>query len=299
MPSLGMKFDGSPTEQLPELATAIESAGLDELWVCEDLGLNGGIAQAALALARTSHLKVGHGIAPASVRNAAYYAMEVASLCRVFPGRFLPALGHGMPRWLNQVGAHPGGLMTCLSETARASRALWNGEHVDFQGEWVTLDGVRLEWPPSRAPELSLGVRGPKGMDLAAELGAGVILAEGSGPGYVARVSPSVSQAGGRVTVFTWFAMHADRDVARRSVTPLAAPALERDYMGAQLGPLAGQPLSDAVLNEIAIWGTPADCATGIRRLFSSGADAVILQPPAGTELEQLARVESDLLPLL
>lgn len=299
MSALGMKFDGSPTEVLPALAEAIENAGLDELWICEDLGLNGGIAQAAVALARTDNLRVGHGIAPAAVRNAAYYAMEVASLCRIFPGRFLPGLGHGMPRWLDQVGAHPGRLMTCLSETAAASTALWRGERVDLHGSWVNLDGVQLEWPPTPVPPLSLGVRGAKGMDLAVGLGAGVILAEGSGPQYVATVADRVKAAGGRVTVFTWFAMHDDQEVARRSAAPLAEPALGRDYMRSQLGSLAGQPLTDSILTEIAVWGTPEDCAASIRRLVAAGADAVVLQPVAGAEFEQLARIEGQLLPLL
>lgn len=299
MTSLGMKFDGSPTEKLPAVAAAVEAAGLDELWICEDLGLNGGIAQAAIALGQTGRLKVGQGIAPAAVRNTAYYAMEVASLCRAFPGRFLPALGHGMPHWLQQVGAHPGGLMACLAETASTTSALLRGERIDFHGDWVTLEGVQLRWPPSPVPELSLGVRGNRGINLAIELGAGVILAEGSGPGYVASVANRVKATGGRVTVFAWFAIDDDRDVARRLITPLVEPALERDYMRAQLGPFAGQAATDAVLTELAVWGTPQDCATAIGRLVAAGADAVILQPPAGTELEQLARIAGQLVPIL
>jgi alkanesulfonate monooxygenase SsuD/methylene tetrahydromethanopterin reductase-like flavin-dependent oxidoreductase (luciferase family) len=92
-----MKLDGLPTEEVPALAQAIERHGLEEVWICEDLGLNGGIAQSAIALSVTERIRVGHGIAPAAIRNVAYYAMEVASLCRTFPGRFLPGLGHGMP----------------------------------------------------------------------------------------------------------------------------------------------------------------------------------------------------------
>jgi hypothetical protein len=65
-----MKLDGLPTA---------------EVWICEDLGLNGGIAQSAIALSLTERIRVGHGIARAAIRNVAHYAMEVASLCRTFP----------------------------------------------------------------------------------------------------------------------------------------------------------------------------------------------------------------------
>jgi 5,10-methylenetetrahydromethanopterin reductase len=67
-------------EEVPVLSRAVEADGLAEVWICEDLGLSGGIAQSALALLHTERILVGHGIAPAAVRNVAYYAMEDASL---------------------------------------------------------------------------------------------------------------------------------------------------------------------------------------------------------------------------
>jgi alkanesulfonate monooxygenase SsuD/methylene tetrahydromethanopterin reductase-like flavin-dependent oxidoreductase (luciferase family) len=138
MATLGMKLDGIPTEEIVALAPEVEAAGLDELWVCEGLGRNGGIAQAALALAATRQIRVGLGILPAAVRNVAYMAMEIASLCRAHPGRFVPGIGHGMPSWLRQVDAHPGKLLPCLEE--------------------VTVVARRLVCAPGRAPT-SLGPR--------------------------------------------------------------------------------------------------------------------------------------------
>ena len=72
-------------EHLPAFATTVEGLGFDELWVVEDLGYHGGFAQAATALAVTSRIEVGLGIAPAVARNAGYAAMEVATLCRIAP----------------------------------------------------------------------------------------------------------------------------------------------------------------------------------------------------------------------
>jgi alkanesulfonate monooxygenase SsuD/methylene tetrahydromethanopterin reductase-like flavin-dependent oxidoreductase (luciferase family) len=291
MAALGMKLDGLPTEKVPPLARSIESHGLDEVWVCEDLGLNGGIAQSAMALAVTERIRVGHGIAPAAVRNVAYYAMEVASLCRAFPGRFMPGLGHGMPGWLAQVGAHPGKLLPCLAETVEVAARLLNGETVTFRGDWVNVDAVSLRYPPTVAPQISLGVRGPRGMDIAARLAAGVILAEGSGPTYVSRVVDQIRRSDQRVTVFAWISIDDDSDVARERLLPTVAQALEQDFMQAQLGHLAAAGPSEEVLAELTVSGRPRECAAAIRALYAAGADSVVLQPMPGTETEQLTRL--------
>ena len=116
------------------LARSAEEAGFDELWVCEDLALSGGIAQVASALAVTTKIQVGLGIAPAAVRNPMYLAMEFASVARLSAGRFHAGIGHGMPAWLTQVGQHPGSLMACLHEVSETVRDLLAGNEVSYSG---------------------------------------------------------------------------------------------------------------------------------------------------------------------
>ena len=106
--NLGMMFrrEHAP-EALPDFARRAEKAGFDELWVVEDCLYASGIASAATALACTDSMKVGLGIMPAVVRNPAFAAMEIATLARLYPGRFLPGFGHGLAEWMRQVGAFP------------------------------------------------------------------------------------------------------------------------------------------------------------------------------------------------
>ena len=299
MAALGMKLDGLPTETVSTLARAIERHGLDEVWICEDLGRNGGIAQSAIALSVTERVRVGHGIAPAAVRNVAYYAMEVASLCRAFPGRFLPGIGHGEPYWLTQVGARPAQLLPCLAEVTAATKRLLGGETVTLDGRWVQLDEVTLSYPPADPPPISLGVRGPKGVAIAAEEADGLILAEGSGPTYVREVVKRLRRPGHRITVFSWFSIDASSATARDRLREQVASALERDSMRAQIGHLAEAGASDAVVDEITVSGTPDECVAAVRALEAAGADAVVLQAIPGTEADQLARVQQELLPRL
>jgi 5,10-methylenetetrahydromethanopterin reductase len=288
MPSLGMKLDALPTEEVVALAREIDRHGLDEVWVCEDLGRNGGIAQAALALGATERCKVGLGIVPAAVRNVAYLAMEIASLCRAHPGRFLPGLGHGMPRWLKQVDAYPASPLACLEEVTTVTRRLLAGETVSFDGRYVHVDGVALEFPLPEAPPLLWGVRGPKGVELASRVADGLILAEGSGPAYVATARERLADPAARIVVFAWFAID---PVGARAVERLrgtVATTLTKDFMQAQVGGLGATEGDGEVVRELTVSGDAEECAAAIRRLHDAGADSVVLQPVPGSERDQL-----------
>src|ERR1039457_3428645 len=57
------------------------------------------------ARAWTASARIGLGLMPVPLRNPALAAMEVATLARMFPGRFVPAAGHGDLAWMDQVGA--------------------------------------------------------------------------------------------------------------------------------------------------------------------------------------------------
>jgi 5,10-methylenetetrahydromethanopterin reductase len=159
-----------PPEHLRDLAQAAEESGLDDLWVWEDCFKQSGLASAAAGLAWTSTLRVGIGLMPVPLRNVALTAMEIATLCRLFPGRLLPGIGHGVQFWMDQVGGRVTSPMTLLREYATALKGLLAGETVSFDGRYVRLDGVALDWPPSPPPPLAMGGEGPRSVALAGQL---------------------------------------------------------------------------------------------------------------------------------
>ena len=162
-------------EQLRPVARAAEAAGLDDLWIWEDCFKESGPATASAALAFTERLTVGIGLMPAPLRNVATAAMEIATLERLFPGRFVPVVGHGVQDWMGQLGARAESPMTLLREYAWALRRLLDGETVTVDGRYVKLDGVALQWPSPAPSRLLLGGEGPKTLALAAELGDGTM----------------------------------------------------------------------------------------------------------------------------
>jgi alkanesulfonate monooxygenase SsuD/methylene tetrahydromethanopterin reductase-like flavin-dependent oxidoreductase (luciferase family) len=171
-----------PPERIGEVAAAAEEAGLAQLWLWEDCFKESGIATATAMLAATRELSVGIGLLPVPLRNVALTAMEIATLARLFPGRLVPGIGHGVAEWMAQVGARAGSPLTLLREYATALRALLHGETVTAQGRYVSLDGVKLDWPPGAVPPLLVGGIKPRTVTLAGQVGDGLILPGGQSP---------------------------------------------------------------------------------------------------------------------
>ena len=64
------------------------------------------------------------------LRNVAIAAMEIAAVERMFPGRLIPGVGHGVLSWMGQVGARVASPLTLMREYVPALRALLAGESV-------------------------------------------------------------------------------------------------------------------------------------------------------------------------
>ncbi|MBL8133476.1 MAG: LLM class flavin-dependent oxidoreductase [Anaerolineae bacterium] len=317
--ALGVMFRReNPPEALPTYARQVEAMGLDELWVVEDCFYAGGLTSAAVALAVTDRVRVGLGIMPGVARSPAFSAMEIAALARMYPGRFLPGMGHGMADWMKQIGVFPKSQLAALSETAEVVRRLLAGETVTFHGQHVHHDRVKLEFPPTEAPPLTLGVRGPRSLAMSGRSADGTILAELSSPAYVRwareRIQAGQAEAGRagaphRLTVYMLYAVDDDAAAARRRLRPLIASWLsygQVDYLrplgieeeandllarGGREALEAGMP--DAWIDQMAVVGTPDDCAAAVQRLVDAGADSVgfVTEQPGMEGLAAVARL--------
>ena len=272
MGSLGVMFRRNfEPEALLDAARSAEVAGFDELWVVEDLGFHGGFTQCAAALAVTERITVGLGIAPAVVRNAAFNAMEIATLGRMFPGRFHMGLGHGVDVWIDQVGARPPSWLRSLGETTEAIRRIVRGDNVTMDGDYVHLDNIELVHPVRGVqPLVSLGVRQPKSIALAAAVADGVILAECSGPRYVAETRRTIG-ASSRLTVF----VNATEDLAAARTE--VETRLGQARFQSQVAAYAGSEID--MVEELVISGPASTWVAQSQRWFDAGADAVIWTP--------------------
>lgn len=323
--NLGIMFRREqPPEALPSFARHAEEAGFDELWVVEDCFYGSGIASAAVALACTDSIKVGLGIMPAVVRNPVFTAMEIATLARLHPGRFLPGIGHGVAAWMQQIGAFPQSQLRALEEVTLVVRQILTGEKVSFEGREVHLENAQLVHPPEQIPPISLGVRGPKSLALSGRVADGTILAEYAAPAYltwareqIARGQREAGRTGGhRLTVFNFTCVEAQSADARQQLRPLLASAIANGKINAHIAPLDILPkvqemvanggrrqleeeMPDEWIEQLSISGTPDECVKAIGRLVGAGADTVVLIPLPDKGLDELERFASQLLPSL
>ena len=56
------------------------------------------------ALSVTERVRVGIGLLPVPLRNVTQAAIEIATIDRLFPGRFVAGIGHGVQTWMEQAG---------------------------------------------------------------------------------------------------------------------------------------------------------------------------------------------------
>jgi 5,10-methylenetetrahydromethanopterin reductase len=302
MVALGVIFHPTfPPEMLVDYAQRAEKAGFDELWLWEDSFWAGAYTSAATILARTESIRVGIGLSPATVRNPLFAAMEITTLARLHPGRFMPGVGHGVDGWMRQIGAAPKSSLKALGETVEAIRRLLLGEAVTMHGDHVQLDNVKMLLTPNVVPPLYVGAMREKTLQLAGRVGDGTILTEMSSPAYVRRAKEQIETgraSGDRprnsIAVFTHAKVSTDGVSARKAMRSHVAQRFI--WAGVLLEPLgiaedvqrlvdqygvegAAEQMPEAWLDELSVSGTPEQAAAAIARLAEAGADSVILQP--------------------
>ncbi|MGW1874577.1 LLM class flavin-dependent oxidoreductase [Streptomyces sp. NPDC001975] len=269
MTALGAVFRPQlPPERLRAVVRFADEVGLEELWLWEDCFREGGISTAAAALAWSEQVRVGVGLLPVPLRNVAITAMEAAALHRMFPGRAILGVGHGVQDWMGQVGARAESPLTLLREHLGALRALLRGERLTVDGRYVRLDDVALDWPPTEPVRILAGAEGPRTLRLSGEAADGTILTAATPPDGVRRARRLIEEgraAAGRgadephqVVVYLLTATGAD-----------AAARLRAELAAEGLGSVP----------DLGVAGDAGAVAKAVRRLTEAGADTVILQP--------------------
>ncbi|MCF3137442.1 LLM class flavin-dependent oxidoreductase [Streptomyces olivochromogenes] len=255
-----------PAERLRGVARLADECGLEELWLWEDCFLEGGISTAAAALAWTERVRVGVGLLPVPLRNVAITAMETAALHRMFPGRAIVGVGHGVQDWMGQVGARAESPLTLLREHLHALRALLAGERLTVDGRYVKLDDVALDWPPEGRADVFAGATGPRTLRLTGEAADGTILTAATPPDGVRRARRLIEE--GR------------RAAGREGTHPVVV------YLLTATGPDAAARLRAELVDEglepvpeLGVAGDAGAVAKAVQRLAEAGADTVVLQP--------------------
>lgn len=313
-----------PPERIVTTARRAEELGYGELWFSEDCFFTGAFAAIGAALSATRELPMGLGIASAVTRHPALLAMECATLSRLFPGRFLPGVGLGVPLWLDQMGIRPPTALGALRECLGGLRALLDGGTVTERGRVFAFDQVELTHRPEERLPLYTGLVGPKGLQLSGELADGTVLSVLAGTAYIRwareRIAEGQARAGRsgephRLVTYVLYAVDDDPAAARAAVRDAVAfylAAMPDNALTEVLGiqarvqellaqgglELLTRELPDEWIDAMAIAGTPQECAARLQAFLDAGSDAVGLWLfPLDRGEEVLERTARDVLP--
>jgi 5,10-methylenetetrahydromethanopterin reductase len=307
--------------RVTECARAAERAGLGSLWIIEDYFDPGAYALAAAAAAVTDRAVIGLGVVNPYTRHPALIAMETAALAGVARGRVVLGLGSSNRRWIEQQMAIPFKTpLRGLREGVEIVRQLLGGQRVTYTGEVFSVHDVALAAPPSAPVPILLGVKGPRALTLAAEIGDGVHCSILASPAHVRRVRAATSarpRAEFAVISYVPVAVSDDRDEARIWVRPLIAHYLgllhgQTILQDVGLDAARTQPFREAVLagrtpvdlvtddmiDAFAIAGTPGECRAALARWAEAGLDAAVaVVPPRADLVRQMERIGKELVP--
>jgi alkanesulfonate monooxygenase SsuD/methylene tetrahydromethanopterin reductase-like flavin-dependent oxidoreductase (luciferase family) len=184
-------------------------------------------------------LTTGIGVSPVLYRSPVAFAMSGGTVSQLTAGRFIMGIGAGgayRPRTRQSLGLARFSTLALMRDYLVTVRALVAGDAVNYRGEVLTLQGVKLAInPPPRTP-VYLGALGPEMLRLGGELADGICL-NWCTPQQIAwsreRLAEGAARVGrdpNRVQVVEYIRVCVDQDsdVARR--------AFARSTMGYALG---------------------------------------------------------------
>jgi probable F420-dependent oxidoreductase len=179
-PRLGIvlsPFASQPVADFVATAREAEARGYHAAWVGESSGYDA-ISLLTLIASHTERIHVGSAVIPVQTRTPVVLGVSAASLGHVAPGRVALGLGlssrtivgdwHGLP-FGNSLGQ--------IREAVQVIRLAASGERVNFEGTFYRVKNFRMTAPPPATPvRVVLAALGPEMLELAGEIGDGVVL---------------------------------------------------------------------------------------------------------------------------
>lgn len=307
--------DAHPIGESIEIVRYAESRGFEAVWQADSRLVRDATVPMAAFAAATDRLVVGSGVVDIWTRNAARLASTFSTLDDLAPGRIILGVGAWWEPLASKVGVNRHRSLRAMRETVRVTRALLANETVTFDGDFVQLDGVELDYVhqerrPKEVP-IYIGATGPKMMQLTGEIADGAVLNYLVSPEYnvgaMERLAAGAAKAGRSVDdldrpQLIVCSMDTDRDRALDS-----ARMLVTQYLGQQphIMKASGVPESlledigrvltwpatheqvveasklvpDDIVQMITASGTPAECREKVQQYIDTGCTSPILYP--------------------
>jgi 5,10-methylenetetrahydromethanopterin reductase len=310
---IGASFDGmSSLADVMKMAAAADEAGAASLWFAQHMGYRDALISAAACCAATKHAT----IVPTAISPYLWppmpSAMAAASLSELAPGRLTFCVSVGNVLNLKESGLEPVKPVRVMREYVDTLRRLFAGEVVTLEGEIFRLHGARMAFK-AEVPPIYVASTGPKMLELAGEIGDGVLLSAGltlascktcidhaaTGASRVGRDPAKIRKAG-----FIYFGMSEDGVAARKAMLRrlaflfrsrghaenIKSSGLDIDHdaiiaaVAARDIDKAANLLPDAAADAFTVVGTPSECHEKLEAYLSIGLDEPIISLSGSVE---------------
>jgi probable F420-dependent oxidoreductase len=302
------EYDEYSLDRMDAYAQLAERNGFHSVWLAESWGLDA-FALLSHIGAVTRRIKLGTAIVNVFSRTPALLSMASVTLNDLYDGRFILGLGTStkalVEGWHGMRFEHP---VPRLRDAVHLVRELTAGKQADYEGSVLSVKGYRLRVRPRSAPPpIYLAALGPEAMRAVAEVADGwlpYLLPLRGLSDSVATIREQAVKAGRApdaisIAPLVLTAVAEDGDAARAAAREHVA-----FYMGA-MGPhyrgfvarfgfeqeveairvawaarqhdVARAAVTDEMVDEIAVAGTPEECRAKLAAVRAAGADLPIL----------------------
>src|SRR5207342_1580158 len=307
--------DAHPIRDGMRYAQLAEQHGFEAVWQAESRLVREATVPMAAYAAVTERIKVGSGVVNTWTRNVGLLAATFSTLDDLAPGRVVLGIGAWWDPLAQKVGIERRRPLLAMRETVETCRRLLAMERVTFHGEFVDVDDIEIDIVHGdRSPKdvpIYIGATGMRMMELAGEIGDGVLLNYLVGPRYNAtameHLAAGAARAGRRVEdidrpQLVVCSLDDDRAVALDRARELVTQYLgQQPHIGKASGGDEGllervrevltwpagpeeihsamQLVPDEVVQMVAAAGTADECRAKVREFVEAGSTCPVLYP--------------------
>jgi len=320
IPRLGLYLQDMHVREMVKYSQFAEAHGFESVWIAESRLARDAVVPVTAIVTDTSRIKVGAGVINTWTRNAALIAQTWATLDELSAGRAILGLGAWWDPLAKKVGIERTKPLQCMREYVQVIRSLFKAEEVTFQGEFVKMDGVKLDTlhgtgARPRAVPIYVGGTGFQMLELAGEIADGVLLNYLVSPKYNEKAWESIRRGAEKAhrdpkeidsPQLVACSMDEDADkavkLAKSHVTmtmgqqPHIAKAsgVSEDLIREVQERMGGWPakpggieraaeiVPDEVVQMLTASGSPDDCKKKIKEYMASGCKSPLLLPLSG-----------------
>jgi 5,10-methylenetetrahydromethanopterin reductase len=285
---------------------------MESIWMSDHLCFRDSLTTAMALLASTRNIKVAPAPMSPYSRSVIISAMSIATLDEFAPGRVIASPGTGNAAALKEAGIESPHPLQTMREYVEVLRRLLKGETVQYQGKMIHMNGAKMGFVPEAAIPMYITAVRSRMLQLAGEIGEGVLLSAGCAPGYIQKCLSDIgrgAEKGGKhlhdvdvagfvtasvaddpreaIEANKMFLAYIFRNTHHAENIRLGGAKVDQEAVATAVAKrdweTAKKHISDEVVFAHSVAGTPAECRRQIER-FTQGGLTLPIVLPMGTQ---------------